>query len=71
MFILISGKGIGGFFGGQVMETYGGRIAYRGSALACLITAVLYALYLYIKRTCYTKTHDLQTKGKYYSYELN
>ena len=69
MLNLIAGKGAGGFFGGQMMEIYGGRIAYRASALICLVTAVLYALYLYIRRTCFIKTHDLHAKGKNYPYE--
>lgn len=56
------GKSAGGFFGGQIMGSFGGRIAFRIIASVCLITAVFYAIYLYIRKTCFSGTHDLKVK---------
>lgn len=55
------GKGTGGLIGGHVMDSFGGRIAFRVMALICLTTAILYAIYLYAKKLCCTKNNSLDT----------
>ncbi|KFM63076.1 Major facilitator superfamily domain-containing protein 6-A, partial [Stegodyphus mimosarum] len=49
------GKGIGSLTGGLIMDAYGGRTAFRVIAIICLVSAVIYGLYVYI-RLSYLRT---------------
>lgn len=57
------GKGTGGFVYGRIMDAYGGRIAYRVMAMICLLSAVFYAIYVYVRKTCYTGNHTLDIRN--------
>ncbi|GFS91143.1 MFS_1_like domain-containing protein [Nephila pilipes] len=52
------GKSSGSSIGGFIMDAFDGRVAFRVMGIICLISAVLYALYLYIRRTCFTVIRD-------------
>ncbi|GFV85902.1 uncharacterized protein TNCV_1422051 [Trichonephila clavipes] len=54
----LPGKSSGSLVGGLIMDAFDGRIAFRVMGIICLISAVLYALYLYIRRTCFTTIPD-------------
>ncbi|KFM80402.1 Major facilitator superfamily domain-containing protein 6, partial [Stegodyphus mimosarum] len=56
------GKGSGSLIGGLIMDSFGGRIAYRVIAIICLISAVIYGIYLYIRRICFTENHDIKNR---------
>ncbi|XP_055936333.1 major facilitator superfamily domain-containing protein 6-like isoform X1 [Argiope bruennichi] len=49
------GKASGSSIGGFVMDAFNGRVAFRVMGIICLISAVLYAFYLYIRRTCFSR----------------
>ncbi|GIY97735.1 MFS_1_like domain-containing protein [Caerostris extrusa] len=52
------GKSSGSLVGGFIMDAFNGRVAFRVVGIICLVSAVLYALYLYIRRTCFTLVRE-------------
>lgn len=56
------GKGTGSLIGGQIMHHYSGKVAYRVIAAICIVTAVLYVIYLYIRRC--SRPKDTETPQK-------
>jgi len=53
------GKTSSGLVGGLVMNSFGGRVAFRLIAIICLLSALLYGLYLHIRSICVTKELEL------------
>ncbi|KFM63074.1 Major facilitator superfamily domain-containing protein 6, partial [Stegodyphus mimosarum] len=56
------GKGSGSLIGGLIMDSFGGRLAYRVIAVICLISAVMYGIYIYIRRIYFTENHDIKNR---------
>ncbi|XP_035219875.1 uncharacterized protein LOC118192958 isoform X2 [Stegodyphus dumicola] len=56
------GKFTGSLIGGLIMDAYGGRTAFRVIAIICLVAAVMYGLYVYISRSCFTTKQDFNSK---------
>ncbi|KFM80403.1 hypothetical protein X975_04663, partial [Stegodyphus mimosarum] len=44
------------------MDAYGGRTAFRVIAIICLVAAVLYGIYAYIRHSCSSTKHDISKK---------
>ncbi|XP_035219871.1 uncharacterized protein LOC118192957 isoform X2 [Stegodyphus dumicola] len=56
------GKCSSSLVAGLIMDSFGGRIAYRVIAIVCLIFAAIYGIYLYIRRTCFREEHDIRSQ---------
>ncbi|XP_035219879.1 major facilitator superfamily domain-containing protein 6-like [Stegodyphus dumicola] len=56
------GKGIGSLIGGLIMDAYGGRTAFRVIAIICLVAAVLYGFYVYIRLSYFRTKHYFSKK---------
>lgn len=50
-----------GSLNGLIMNAYGGRVAFRVMAIISLVTAVFYAIFLYVRKVCYSgiRTSDI------------
>ncbi|XP_042894931.1 major facilitator superfamily domain-containing protein 6 [Parasteatoda tepidariorum] len=48
------GKTTGGLIGGFIMDTFNGRVAFRVVAIICTCCAVIYSIYLIIRRKCFS-----------------
>lgn len=55
------GKTVGSLVGGLIMDAFGGKVAFRVVAIICFVAALLYALYLIIRRKCCSK-NELEAK---------
>lgn len=63
------GKATGGLVGGLVMDSFGGRVAFRLIAVICLVAAVLYGIYLSVRNTFLSMKLQLRTLEKQVSKE--
>lgn len=50
-FYLILGRVTASLIGGMIMDAYGGRIAFRMMGIINFVTAVLYGIFCYFRRS--------------------